>query len=142
VISLKKVADVDTLITRAKEAVKTVKPEDSAQADLYVKYLERIKSKPQFLETEIERLKKLVSGGSITPIKRDEFSKRLNVLLSFSTPEPEPVPAPLEEELEDDSDDADDADDADDDEDGEDVEDDDDDDDVEGEEKEPVHDDL
>jgi len=80
-----KAADVDTLIARAQETIKTIKPEDAAQAKLYVTFLERIKAKPQFLETETERLKKLVSGGSITPAKRDEFTKRLNILVSFNT---------------------------------------------------------
>jgi len=86
-----KAADIDTLISRAQEISKSVKPEDSTQAQLYVKFLERIKTKPQFLESEIERLKKLISGGAITTSKRDEFSKRLNILVSFNTPETAPV---------------------------------------------------
>jgi len=82
--------DIDTIIGHAKELAKNVDKEDTASADFYVRALERIKSKPEFLETEIARLTKLISGTSVSAVKKDEFSKRLNILVSFTSQPDEP----------------------------------------------------
>jgi protein disulfide-isomerase A6 len=83
--------EIDSLIGRAKEITKPEKSEDATSIDFFVRVIEKLKTKPEFLETEITRLKKLVSNPSITANKKDEFTKRLNVLSLFdpssATPE-------------------------------------------------------
>jgi protein disulfide-isomerase-like protein len=68
-------------------------------AQLYVKLIEKVvKSGKAYVESEIARLGRLLEG-SVTPVKRDEFTIRSNILRSFlETPAEEEVKKTDEEQ--------------------------------------------
>jgi len=77
--------DKPSLITKAKALAKTLSDELAKDADIYVKLMEKIaKDGGSFISAENERLSRLISGGHAGK-KIDEFTKRKNVLSSFSS---------------------------------------------------------
>eukprot|EP01156_Anaeramoeba_ignava_P009366 Anaeramoba_ignava/a3836_150.p1 GENE.a3836_150~~a3836_150.p1 ORF type:complete len:235 (-),score=77.84 a3836_150:66-770(-) len=52
--------------------------------DLYPKIMEKILKNSKYVETESQRLQNLINSGSITPTKKTEFSKKLNVIRAFN----------------------------------------------------------
>ena len=76
-----------------KEAIKSLKAASKTATapekvvTLYKKALEKTLANPLYPEKEIARLTKIVSSGSASLEKLDEFTIKLNVLRSFSIEE-------------------------------------------------------
>ena len=55
----------------------------SRHAKIYIRALELLKTKPEYLTTETERLTRMIESGSLSAAKVDEFVARLNILAAF-----------------------------------------------------------
>jgi len=73
----------DDLIKKAEAAVKALDDKDADSGKYYVKVMTKIKSSAEFVKKETERLQKMVDDGSVTPAKKTQFGRRLNILSSF-----------------------------------------------------------
>jgi len=80
-------ADTAALLKEAQSLVKDLAGKDLTNGKYYVKVMEVLQSKGKaFLESEPTRLEKLL-GGTVTPVKADEFSTRKNILAAFLSQE-------------------------------------------------------
>jgi protein disulfide-isomerase A6 len=77
-------ADKVALVKQAEEYVVTAVGDAIANAKYYVKVFTSTITQKDFVANEITRLNKLISSGSLTPKKRDEFTKKKNILSVFS----------------------------------------------------------
>jgi len=78
------IAKLESLVKEAESVVSTLAGEVALAGKYYVKVMSSIIGNKEFLSTEITRLEKLISSGSIAPKKVDEFTRRLNVLKVFA----------------------------------------------------------
>jgi len=77
-------SDKNSVLKTVEEKVKTLKGSESTHGDLYVKYMKAIITKGnKFVETEKERLSKIIEGGSVSSQKIDEFTVRKNIISQF-----------------------------------------------------------
>jgi len=77
--------DAADLLASAKEFTAAADGTAKANAELYVRYMEKFVAKGgmEYVENEIRRLKKLIAEG-VSNAKQNEFDRRLSVLTSFS----------------------------------------------------------
>ncbi|CAH1953493.1 unnamed protein product [Acanthoscelides obtectus] len=75
-----------TVYKAAEEEANKLKNErEKDLAKTYLKYMDKVlNSSSAFVTLEIKRLEKILSGGKISQKKKEEISRRLNVLKSFS----------------------------------------------------------
>jgi len=52
-------------------------------AKVYLRTLELLQKKPDYIQTETDRLNRMLDGTNLTPNKIDEFVVRLNILSAF-----------------------------------------------------------
>jgi len=77
-------SDKNSVLKSAEDKVKTLKGTESTHGDLYVKYMKAIINKGNnFVESEKERLAKIIDGGSVSSQKVDEFTVRKNIISQF-----------------------------------------------------------
>jgi len=77
-------SDKNSVLKTAEEKVKTLQGAEATHGDLYVKYMNAIiKKGNSFVETEKERLSKIIEGGSVSSQKIDEFTVRKNIISQF-----------------------------------------------------------
>jgi len=81
---IKEGSDKAALVKEAEEFVKTAVGEAIANAKYYVKVFTSTITQSDFVTKEVARLEKLISSGSLTPKKRDEFTKKKNILSVFT----------------------------------------------------------
>lgn len=74
--------DKQSVFEKAKTAAE--KLGNSLEVKTYLKAFEKLVSEPGYADSEIARLEKIASGGSITAVKVDEFTKRINILRKFT----------------------------------------------------------
>jgi len=72
------------LLKQAEEFLATVEADLVASAKYYVRVFTSILTNPDFVKTEIARLERLISSGSLSIKKRDEFTAKKNVLSVFT----------------------------------------------------------
>jgi len=77
-------ADKLALVKEAEAHVATAAGDAIANAKYYVKVFTTSITQPDFVTKEVARLEKLISSGSLTPKKRDEFTKKKNILSVFA----------------------------------------------------------
>jgi len=77
-------ANHDSILKEAEEAAKSLSGDEATSAKIYLKVMSSIKEKGNdFVSTETQRVDKLMKG-SVSLNKADEFTKRKNILSSFS----------------------------------------------------------
>eukprot|EP01132_Coremiostelium_polycephalum_P010765 gene10765-13182_t len=77
-------ADVrNQLVEKAEELVKTLAADLQPEGKFYVKVMKSIQKSKDYITSETARINKMISGN-ITGKKLDEFTKKINVLSSFS----------------------------------------------------------
>ncbi|GBB90229.1 hypothetical protein RclHR1_01710029 [Rhizophagus clarus] len=72
--------EVDLIIAETKAAAEK---SDSKFAQYYVKVMEKIKDKKDYIDNEIARLDKIIKSGTISASKLDDFTIRKNILTNF-----------------------------------------------------------
>lgn len=72
------------ILEEAETAVKDLVGDALTSGKYYVKVITSAISNKEFINTELARLEKLVSSGSISPTKVDEFTRRINILKVFA----------------------------------------------------------
>jgi len=78
-------SDKNAVLKTAEEQVKGLKGEEATHGDIYLKYMKAIINKGNnFVETEKERLSKIIDGGSVSSQKIDEFTVRKNIISQFT----------------------------------------------------------
>lgn len=90
-VSLSPVSDAAKVVyEEALKIVKALMPEDTglvgntkSYAKYYVKVMDKIKEKEDFVEGELARLQKVIASGTIAGLKLDDFSIRQNILATF-----------------------------------------------------------
>lgn len=75
------------LIKSVKTVSKTAKAPENV-VKIYKKAMEKALENPGYPAKEIARLTKMVASGSTSLKKRDEFTVKLNILKSFTSPLP------------------------------------------------------
>jgi protein disulfide-isomerase-like protein len=76
--------DHESLISKAKSIAEQLTDEvEKKAAAIYVKLLDKIKADKNYIESEVSRLTRMLSGSSLNQAKIDEFTRRINVLKSF-----------------------------------------------------------
>jgi protein disulfide-isomerase A6 len=73
----------DSLIKQAEVAASSLSGADARSAKIYLKTMSSIVANPSFVESELARLDGMISGGSISSKKVDEFTLRKNILAAF-----------------------------------------------------------
>jgi len=77
--------DQKELLVKAEEAIKELTGDTLNAGKIYVKYMQTIAEKGKdWIVTEVQRLERLMSGN-VTPAKMDDFTRRKNILSSFSS---------------------------------------------------------
>lgn len=77
-------ADKASLVKEAEAYVLTAVGDAVANAKYYVKVFTTSLTQKEFVNTEIARLDRLITSGSLTPKKKDEFTKKKNILTVFA----------------------------------------------------------
>ncbi|CAG8615593.1 9177_t:CDS:2 [Funneliformis mosseae] len=72
--------DVDLVISEAKVVADK---SDNKFAQYYVKIMDKIKNKKDYIDNEIARLEKIIKSGTISASKIDDFTIRKNILAIF-----------------------------------------------------------
>jgi len=75
--------DKAALLEKAKEVAAGLAGDAAKHAKIYIRALELLKTKPEYLTTETERLTRMIESGSLSAAKVDEFVARLNILAAF-----------------------------------------------------------
>jgi len=75
--------DKDEVYKQVQEAAENLTGQDQKSAKFYLKVLEALKAKPDFVQTETERLNRMINSGSLNGEKVDEFTIRVNILSAF-----------------------------------------------------------
>jgi len=70
-------------LTKAKELAVNFQGDDQRAAVVYVKVMEQLAKDPNYGNNEVSRLKRMIDNGSLTRVKVDEFTKRINIINSF-----------------------------------------------------------
>eukprot|EP01112_Ceratiomyxa_fruticulosa_P017524 TRINITY_DN5472_c0_g1_i3.p1 TRINITY_DN5472_c0_g1~~TRINITY_DN5472_c0_g1_i3.p1 ORF type:complete len:354 (-),score=91.55 TRINITY_DN5472_c0_g1_i3:75-1136(-) len=78
------VAPAESFIKEAETLVAELVGDAIHNGKYYVKVFSSILANKDFAAKEVERLQKLVNSGSVAPKKVDEFTKRINILKSFT----------------------------------------------------------
>jgi len=79
-------SNADALIKEAEAIVAKLEGAAKEAGKVYTKVMSFIKSKGKaFLETELARVEKMLSGTAVTPAKIDEFTIRKNILAAFQS---------------------------------------------------------
>jgi len=74
----------DQLLKSAQKTIDSLTGVDAERAQFYVKYMKAIASKGKdFVNSEKDRISKLLDGGSLAIGKSDEFVVRKNILSQF-----------------------------------------------------------
>jgi protein disulfide-isomerase A6 len=76
-------SDKTALIKQAEEYVVSAVGDAVANAKYYVKVFTTSLTQKDFVGTEVARLDRLINSGSLTPKKKDEFTKKRNILSVF-----------------------------------------------------------
>jgi len=76
--------DKVSLLKEAEEIVATLAAELQQDAKYYVKVMTTSQETSDFITSELARLERMISSGSLNPKKKDEFTKKKNVLSVFS----------------------------------------------------------
>merc|ERR1711974_83449 len=78
--------DREKVIAEATEAAKELKEDVAKMGKLYIRVMENIVKKgADYVKGEIQRLTRMIQSGSVAGRKIDEFTKRINILKSFSS---------------------------------------------------------
>lgn len=77
-------ADKAALVKQAEEYVLSAVGDAVASAKYYVKVFTTSITQKEFVANEITRLNKLINSGSLTPKKKDEFTRKKNILSVFA----------------------------------------------------------
>jgi len=81
-------------LTKAKEVATGLKDQAAAHGDVYLKAIEKVLTKgAAYVDTEAERLRKLLAGDNISPEKKALFLIKTNILRAFKGEPVEEVPA-------------------------------------------------
>jgi endoplasmic reticulum protein 29 len=77
------------ILARAAEAMaKEEKEANQKSAEIYIKIMQKILAVgDEFVANEEKRIKKLLTEGKVKEDKKSELKKRMNILLSFRSPE-------------------------------------------------------
>jgi len=78
--SFKDAANKDELIEKAKALKESL---GSKMAAVYTRAFEKLKDDADYVTNEIQRLERMLKGGSLQPTKVDEFTQRINILNKF-----------------------------------------------------------
>jgi len=77
-------SDHESIIQKATNLASSLKDDAAKYAAIYVRTLQKVaKEGKQYLETELQRLARMIDSSAVTPQKRDEFSIRHNILSAF-----------------------------------------------------------
>lgn len=77
-------SDKSALIKEAEQNLASLPSTLTADAKYYIKVFTTILTQKDFVNAEIQRLERLVASGALTPKKRDEFTKKQNILGVFA----------------------------------------------------------
>jgi protein disulfide-isomerase A6 len=72
-----------SLIKEAEVVLSSLTGDASNDGKYYVKVMNTLKDTADFVSTELARLERMVSSGSLSGKKKDEFTKKMNILRSF-----------------------------------------------------------
>ena len=71
-------------VKEAKSIAATLTKDERQYADIYVKVLEKMESKgASYASNELARLTRMMVGGGVTPVKKDAFQLKMNILSEF-----------------------------------------------------------
>jgi len=77
-------SDKAEVVAKAKEVAAGLTGEEKSKAELYLKFFDAFVGKDEeYLTAQIARLERMLDGASLSPVKQDEFTVRVNVLKSF-----------------------------------------------------------
>ncbi len=82
----------EATLKKAKAVAAKLQGQAKEHSDLYLKAIEKVVAKgADYIDTEAERLRKLISGGNIAPDKKAFFQLKANILRAFKGEPAEPV---------------------------------------------------
>jgi len=82
-------ADKDAIAKVIEDASQVVSINKNKYTNYYIKVMNKINEKKDYVEKEIERLTKIAKGKNIATEKADDFIKRINILNAFKNQEEE-----------------------------------------------------
>jgi len=77
-------APSESFLKQAEALIADLVGEAAVNGKYYIKVLSSVLTNKDFASKEVDRLQKLVTSGSVSPKKVDEFTKRINILKSFT----------------------------------------------------------
>jgi len=77
--------DKPSLIKEAEEVVASLVGEGISDAKYYLKAMLNVRDVKDFLLNEVARLERMITSGSLSNNKRDEFTRKKNILSAFSS---------------------------------------------------------
>ncbi|CAG8540690.1 3209_t:CDS:10 [Ambispora leptoticha] len=80
--------NIDTVIEEARKIANKL---DTRFSKYYIKVMEKLKERQDYVTKEIERLEKIVKSGTISNNKKDDFTIRKNILVSFQIKETDSI---------------------------------------------------
>ena len=76
--------DGETALSEIKSAANEMSGDAEESAKLYVRYLEKaIQKGKDYINNELDRLRRMLEGGQMSPIKSKEVQRKISVLQSF-----------------------------------------------------------
>ncbi|CAG8489497.1 13199_t:CDS:10 [Ambispora gerdemannii] len=81
------IASKESIGSVIEEARKIAAKLDTRFSKYYIKVMEKIREKQDYVTKEIQRLEKIVKSGTISNNKKDDFTIRKNILVSFQIDE-------------------------------------------------------
>jgi protein disulfide-isomerase A6 len=75
--------DKAAVLAKAKEVAAGLSGADAKNAKIYLRALELLQTKPDYITTETSRLNRMLDSSSLSPAKIDEFATRINILGAF-----------------------------------------------------------
>ena len=76
--------DAKGALKKAEKAAEKIGAADADSAKYYVKVMTKASTAKDFVVKETERLQKMIDDGSVKPVKKEQFGRRLNILSSFA----------------------------------------------------------
>jgi endoplasmic reticulum protein 29 len=76
--------DKKKVIKKAEAAAGALEAKDADSGKYYVKVMQKIAEKADFVTKETDRLQKMIDDGSVKADKKTQFGRRLNILSSFA----------------------------------------------------------
>ncbi|ORX86673.1 disulfide isomerase [Anaeromyces robustus] len=76
--------EIANIISEASKIAETI---NDKYSNYYVKVMNKINEKKDYIDKEIARLTKIMSGKNISNVKADDFAKRINILNIFKNKE-------------------------------------------------------